>query len=231
MDYGKIYSDIMERSKTRRLNGYKERHHIVPRSLEGSNTADNIAVLTAREHYIVHKLLSKLFCSVRAYTFAFVLMQNRSKSRNSRQYENFALKKYNSSLSRTRNKEFRRTVSDRFKGKPLSDNHKSNISGSNQGKTMPYEQRRKISDAHQIPWENKTAIKNGTTKYWKLAGIFYNWWVANGKDMKRNPGGRMVRNLGYNCEQTGRSCITRFQSGWNPYEDQNWLKFKDSGNE
>ena len=37
-----------------------ERHHITPRSLGGSDTPENIAKLTPREHFIAHKLLAKI---------------------------------------------------------------------------------------------------------------------------------------------------------------------------
>jgi hypothetical protein len=36
-----------------------EIHHIIPKSLGGSNSKKNLVVLSAREHYIAHKLLTK----------------------------------------------------------------------------------------------------------------------------------------------------------------------------
>lgn len=41
------------------VNCYFEKHHIIPRSLGGKNTKDNLVLLTGKEHYIVHHLLSK----------------------------------------------------------------------------------------------------------------------------------------------------------------------------
>lgn len=38
---------------------YKERHHIVPKSLGGTNEKDNLIDLFAKEHFIAHKLLVK----------------------------------------------------------------------------------------------------------------------------------------------------------------------------
>lgn len=55
--YTRWYDNIIERAKSRHLTGYKEQHHIIPRSLGGSNDKENIVPLTAREHYIVHLLL------------------------------------------------------------------------------------------------------------------------------------------------------------------------------
>ncbi len=59
MDYKKIYESIINKSKNRVLNGYFEKHHIIPTSLGGKNTKENIAKLTAREHFICHWLLWK----------------------------------------------------------------------------------------------------------------------------------------------------------------------------
>ena len=61
MDYIKIHNLIVERAKTRVLEGYTERHHIIPRCLGGTNDKENIVKLTAREHFIVHKLLCLIY--------------------------------------------------------------------------------------------------------------------------------------------------------------------------
>ena len=57
--YKKWYDSIVVRAKTRKLECYIERHHILPRCLGGTDDVDNIAELTAREHFICHRLLSK----------------------------------------------------------------------------------------------------------------------------------------------------------------------------
>ena len=45
MDYQKIYNSLIERSKNRLLEGYSEKHHIVPRCLGGTNKKENINAL------------------------------------------------------------------------------------------------------------------------------------------------------------------------------------------
>ena len=40
---------------------YCEQHHIVPRSLGGLNTKENLVLLTAREHFVAHLLLVKMY--------------------------------------------------------------------------------------------------------------------------------------------------------------------------
>ena len=59
--YENWYHEITERARTRTTNGYVERHHIQPRSLGGSDDNDNLVDLTAREHFICHWLLTKMY--------------------------------------------------------------------------------------------------------------------------------------------------------------------------
>jgi len=40
---------------------YTEVHHIIPRSLSGKDTKDNLVRLTSREHFVCHWLLTKMF--------------------------------------------------------------------------------------------------------------------------------------------------------------------------
>lgn len=39
---------------------YYERHHIIPKSMGGTNAKNNLVTLTAREHYVCHLLLPKM---------------------------------------------------------------------------------------------------------------------------------------------------------------------------
>ena len=58
--YTRTYYAITSRAQGRVLEGYLEKHHIIPRCLGGSNRKDNIAKLTGREHYICHLLLTRM---------------------------------------------------------------------------------------------------------------------------------------------------------------------------
>jgi 5-methylcytosine-specific restriction endonuclease McrA len=60
--YTRIYNTIIVRAKSRNLghSTYTENHHIIPRSLGGADTSDNLVRLSAREHYICHRLLPKM---------------------------------------------------------------------------------------------------------------------------------------------------------------------------
>ena len=59
-EYKAAYDRLMARAVERDyISGVHERHHITPRSLGGSNDKSNIAVLTYREHFLAHWLLTK----------------------------------------------------------------------------------------------------------------------------------------------------------------------------
>lgn len=67
------YNQICSRGQSRKINGYTEIHHIVPKSffkvydkkngwlLGNPDEITNLTVLTAREHSIVHWLLTKIY--------------------------------------------------------------------------------------------------------------------------------------------------------------------------
>jgi hypothetical protein len=99
MNYQKIHDLIIERAKMRQLEGYKERHHIIPRCLGGTDDKTNLVELTAREHYIVHKLLCELHPNNDKLFFAYRMMavmknskdNNRNYSISSREFERIRL--------------------------------------------------------------------------------------------------------------------------------------------
>jgi HNH endonuclease len=56
------YFNIIEKASSRILpkTEYIERHHIIPKSMGGTDTKDNLVKLTAKEHYICHRLLTRM---------------------------------------------------------------------------------------------------------------------------------------------------------------------------
>ena len=62
MDYESIYYSIIKSGIERKeTNGYYEVHHILPRSLGGNDDKNNLVKLSAREHFICHLLLVKMY--------------------------------------------------------------------------------------------------------------------------------------------------------------------------
>ena len=58
--YNKWYYNIINNARHRVLSGYSEKHHIIPKSLGGDNSKENLVKLTAREHFVCHLLLTKI---------------------------------------------------------------------------------------------------------------------------------------------------------------------------
>jgi hypothetical protein len=52
---------LIDKAKCRLCpDGYVEKHHILPRSLGGSDDSSNLVTLTSREHFVAHMLLAKI---------------------------------------------------------------------------------------------------------------------------------------------------------------------------
>jgi hypothetical protein len=76
MNYEKMYRDLCLRGQGRVLEGYVEKHHIQMRSRGGSDGIDNITHLTAREHFIAHWLLARMYPNDYKAQAAFRMMAN-----------------------------------------------------------------------------------------------------------------------------------------------------------
>jgi len=112
MDYQKIYNSLIERGKNRILVGYTEIHHIIPRCMGGTKNLENLVKLTAREHYIAHKLLCEIYPKHHGIVKAFWMMlnkvQSKSQSRNyivsSHEYQR--IKEINSRIQSQQQKQY-----------------------------------------------------------------------------------------------------------------------------
>ena len=61
MNYQHIYNQLIAKAQARsNIKGYVEKHHIVPKSLGGTDFLDNLVTLTAKEHFVAHALLAKM---------------------------------------------------------------------------------------------------------------------------------------------------------------------------
>jgi hypothetical protein len=89
--YTQYYYSIINAARARTLpsNYYTEKHHIVPKCLGGSDIKDNIAKLTAREHFICHRLLPKMTNGPKRHKLIYAL--NRMLSNNQKQKKIFPI--------------------------------------------------------------------------------------------------------------------------------------------
>jgi len=165
MNYKKIYNQIITRGQNRNLIGYKEKHHIIPRCLGGIDE-NNIVELTAKEHFICHKLLTEIYpTETKLHHAVWIMINGYNKNRKykigSREYqrlkENIVFtethrKKLSvASMGNTRalgrivSKETRRKISESNLGQTRSEETKKKISESLTGKTHSEETRKKMS--------------------------------------------------------------------------------------
>jgi DNA-binding cell septation regulator SpoVG len=163
MNYQRIYDEIINNAKSRGLNkkllnGYFEKHHIVPRCLNGTNDKDNLVLLTGREHYLCHKILWKTNKENKGLFLAFHKMSLSSKEGQQRyiisssDYEllKIEFKKFNTGIH---NPMYGRTLSDTQKlaisiasSKPKSEEHKRLIGLGNKDKIVSEETKSKIKE-------------------------------------------------------------------------------------
>lgn len=141
MNYEKIYAELIDKRRKfpiSRKNGYCERHHIVPRFLNGNDDEDNLVNLFAREHYVAHLLLIKVMerrygkqsyayeKAVRAVTYFQTYCSNAKMA--NRKAINF-----NSRIYETVRKEFAKVISEHIKktgmykgeGNPMFGKHRT----------------------------------------------------------------------------------------------------------
>ena len=125
MNYQKIHDQLIDRAKNRKLTGYKERHHIIPKCMGGTNHEDNLVFLTAREHFIVHKLLCEIHPKHHGifkgyYAMAMLNQTSRNIALTSREYE-YLRKDFSKRNSGDLNHYFGKKHSDEIR-KKMSEN-------------------------------------------------------------------------------------------------------------
>jgi len=184
MDYKKHYDLLIERAITRLLEGYGEKHHIVPRCMGGTDDTTNIVVLTAEEHYVAHQLLIKIYPKHRGLAEAAYLMT-----------VDGAGNRVNNKMYGWLKRKISEERSERMKGKKLrlgmspSAEHRAKISATLKGRPSPHkgikhsaESKKNMSEGSkgQRPWnkgktgytmpaasdERKRKISEGVKRNW-----------------------------------------------------------------
>jgi hypothetical protein len=175
------YKSLIDKAIDRNWNKktsrcYVEKHHIIPKSLGGGNK-DNLVYLTAREHFIAHMLLSKMYdgeskskMQLALYMFTKNPSLNSDRKMNSYSYEYAkkclasATKAIHTGLAKPKSAEHRLKLSLALKGKPNPASSKWM-----KGRVMPQETRNKISIAgkgRKFSMEAKQKIKQAALAQW-----------------------------------------------------------------
>lgn len=147
--YYNWYMKIVSNAKLRTIDGYKENHHIIPKSLGGNNKKENIVSLTAREHYICHKLLIKITSGEFRKKMLLALW---SFNRSSKNQQRIIVKSRDYELLRQQVSEYlsnsRKGIMN--KGKKLSESHKKAISLAQKGKSKSEETKEKMKNSWKL---------------------------------------------------------------------------------
>jgi hypothetical protein len=172
--YTDCYQRIITRAKTRNISGYTETHHIIPRSLGGDNSKENLVKLTAREHFICHFLLTKMYDGENKdkmiyAAWAMANLYNDKQQRykiNSRaygvmreKYANLRSKSLKGKLGKSHSDETKKKISIMKLGKsngPMSEQSKIKLSNSLKGKNKGKQRTDEQKNAQSI---RQTGIK------------------------------------------------------------------------
>jgi hypothetical protein len=99
MNYFKHYETLTERAKSRKIEGYKVKHHIIPKCLGGSDSPLNIVELTPEEHFVAHQLLVKMYPGHRGLIIAVQRMCTGSSKNLRNKWYGWLRKRYSHSIS------------------------------------------------------------------------------------------------------------------------------------
>ncbi len=123
--YTTWYFNLIYSRKIRILDAnYYEKHHIIPKSLGGSDEPTNLVRLTAREHFLAHWLLTKM-CVDGKHKRKMSNALNKMRRNNSRR-RNVIWSKWQYEI-------MRKAASDAQKGKTFSKQHRQRLSESLKG--------------------------------------------------------------------------------------------------
>ena len=149
------YEKFIGRLKEQSVDGYYELHHIVPRSLGGSDEKSNLVALTARQHFVAHWMLARAIGG--SASRAFFMMSNFGKygTVNSTTYDK-ARKEYSKQVSRQMQEkpnvpafteDHREKLRQAKLGKKQTAEHRANTGKAQIGRKLSEETRRKISES------------------------------------------------------------------------------------
>ena len=187
LDYQRIYNNIVEKAKSenriKNNNIYYERHHIIPTCMGGGGhvsqwkTHPNIVLLTAREHFIAHWLLCRIYPENDKIIYSFWMMcntRNKNQQRyipSSRQYQE-AKEKFSIIHSKKQPEGTGIKKSIALKNRPKPEGFGNNIGNFHKGRKRSNETKTKMSIAKQ--GKPSKATKN--IEQYDLDGGFVKEW-------------------------------------------------------
>ena len=173
MNYAAHYDRLIARARGRVFEGYRERHHVLPRCMGGGDEAGNIVNLTAEEHFVAHQLLIRMYPFESKLVHAAWYMA--IKGRRNKAYGWLRRRHAKVKAEQMRGNEYGKALLGRKRG-PMSDEQKEKLSVVKKGckptRTGAHsaESRAKMSAALKgrvisPEWAEKVAAANRGRKY------------------------------------------------------------------
>jgi len=165
MDYKRQYDLLIEKARQRgTVEGYKEKHHIIPKCMGGSNKKENLVELTAREHYVAHRLLYAQY-RTRQMAQAWNGMCRAGKHHAGRIFSNRQYERARIAFSESQKKYKVRTTSVKW-----SEEHRKKLRDAQTGKKLSDETRKKIGLAHKGKYVGEQTRKKMSE--WQIGRVF-----------------------------------------------------------
>lgn len=191
--YTKWYFNIVNNAKLRNLEGYGENHHIHPKSCGGSNQADNLVRLTAKEHFVCHHILTKIMTRYEHeikmnYAFWRMITGKYSQFITARGYEYHKLNLRHSKETKQKMSDSKKGKNNPFYGKQCSLSHKQKLSVARKGKIHTIEAKHKMSEKTKGKLHPKSKwykIKNVKSDYQKVVFCLKDWCIQNNVNEKK----------------------------------------------
>ena len=225
MNYKKHYNLLIEKALNRNIECYVEKHHIIPRCLGGSDNESNLIKFTPEEHFLAHKLLTKIYPNNLKLLYAFNFMSAPISGRN------------------INNKKFgfvRKEISILMQGdlNPMKRFPEKNHMRGKFGKTHPtygrivgdYERQKNSKRMKEknpckgiSPW-NHPRCTEFNKKIWVCADDYYNEWKITEESYYA-----LSKKFGYEKYTASHiNMVKRFKEGWVPDEDLEWIRLKQN---
>ena len=186
--YSKWYFELVAKGQASPVDGYGEWHHIIPKSLGGSNEKVNLVRFSAREHFVAHRLLVRMLVGKAKQKMVYALKRTVSSKKhvpNSRVFaqirEEYAKttsavltgrklsQAHRENISRgqkglPKNDSFKKQMSDRLRDINRDSERREKISASLKGHTMSEETRRKISETRKRKHAEKQLLRSSRSE-------------------------------------------------------------------
>lgn len=170
MNYQKHYYTLIERAKSRVLEGYVEKHHILPKCMGGTDDISNLVALTPEEHFVAHQLLIKIYPDNHKLIYAARMMCLSSTKKHKRRNKLYGWLRRK--VKETTQRKERKKETKPRKKRVLTEEHKLKIGLSGKGKKHNHsaESLKKIKEVNKLTKTGKKHDKIQCPHCLKIGG-------------------------------------------------------------